>query len=81
MQDSSVGGTTKNNCLCFVHTEGGVQVRVQEEVGREEQDEGETHEEQTLNRSSWMACIWGDARMQTLEPCGVIHIIRRVQCA
>ena len=64
-QDSSVGGGTGNNCLGVVHMEEGVQVRVQAEVGREEQGEGETHgkgqseeannEEQTLNRSSWMA--------------------------
>ena len=63
-QDSSVGGGTGNNCLAVVHTEEGVQVRAQLEVGREEQGEGETHgeeserrnnEEQTLNRSSWMA--------------------------
>ena len=68
-----------------------VEVRVQVEVGSEEQDEGETHgkgqseeasnEEQTLNRSSWMVWRWNDARMETLEPCGVMHIIRRVQCA
>ena len=48
----------------------GVQVRVQVEVGREEQGERETHgeserrdnEEQSLNRSSWMARIRCDAR-------------------
>ena len=65
-QDSSVGGGTGNKSLGVVHMEEGVQVRVQVEVGREEQGEGETHrkgqneeqrsnEEQTLNRSSWMA--------------------------
>ena len=62
-QDSSVGGGTGNNCPGVVHMEEGVQVRVQVEVGREEQSEGETrkktkrggNEEQTLNRSSWMA--------------------------
>ena len=44
------------------HMERGVQVTVQVDVGIEEQGEGETHqeskrrnEEQTLNRSSWMA--------------------------
>ena len=83
-QDSSVGGVAVVICLGVVHMEGGVQVRVQVEVGREEQGEGETHgegqneeqrsnEEQTLNRSSG----WCDARMQTrsvarLEPCGVL---------
>ena len=45
------------------------------------ESERRNNEEQTLNCSSWMAWIWGDARMQTLEPCGVIHIIRRAQCA
>ena len=58
-QDSSVSGGTGNNCLGVVHMEEEVQVRVQVEVGREEQGEGETHgkeserrdnEEQTLNR-------------------------------
>ena len=43
MQDSSVGGGTGNNCLGVVHMEEGFQVRVQVEVGREEQGEGETH--------------------------------------
>ena len=43
-QDSSVGGGTGNNCLGVVHMEG-FQVRVQIEVGREEQGEGETHGE------------------------------------
>ena len=62
-QDSSVGGGTGHNCL--VHMEKGVQVRVQVEVGREEQGEGETHGEgtkrgtekqrETINSSSWMA--------------------------
>ena len=51
-QDSSVGGGAGNDCLgagndCLgvVHMEEGVQVRVQEEVGREEQGERETHGE------------------------------------
>ena len=44
-QDSSVGEDTGNNCLGVVHMEEGVQVRVQREVGREEQGEGETHGE------------------------------------
>ena len=42
-QDSSVGGGTGNDCLGVVHVEGGVQVTVQVEVGRE--GEGETHRE------------------------------------
>ena len=51
------------------------------------ESERRNNEEQTLNRSSWMAWIWSDARMQTLEPWLVLsheasmHIIRRVQCA
>ena len=61
-QDSSVDGDAENDCLGVVNMDG-VQVRVQVEVGREEQGEGETqreterrnNEEQTLNRSSWMA--------------------------
>ena len=43
-QDSSVGGDAGNDCLSVVHMEG-VQVRVQVEVGREEQGEGERHRE------------------------------------
>ena len=76
-QDSSVGGETGNNWLGVVHMEGGVQVRVQVEVGRKEQGEGETHgkgqsEETTRNNRStahqgW-PWVWGDALVQTLEP-------------
>ena len=44
-QDSSIGGGTGNNCFGLVHMEEGVQVRVQVEVGREEQGEGETNRE------------------------------------
>ena len=64
-QDSSVGGDAGCACLGVVHMEEGVQVRVQVEVGREEQGEGETHgkgqseeantKEQRLNRSSGVA--------------------------
>ena len=43
VQDSSVGGGAGVICLGAVHMEEGVQVRVQVEVGREEQCEGETH--------------------------------------
>ena len=43
MHDSSVGGDAGYDCLGVVHMEEGVQVRVQIEVGREEQGEGETH--------------------------------------
>ena len=42
-QDSSVGGGAGYVCLGVVHMEEGVQVRVQVEVGREEQSEGETN--------------------------------------
>ena len=90
-QDSSVDGGTGNNCLGVVHMEEGVQVRVQVEVGREEQGEGETHGEgqnqdttrnkQTLNRSSWMTWRWNDPHMQTLEPSNVICTsLTRVKC-
>ena len=60
-RDSSLGGGAGVNCLGVVHMEEGVQVRVQVEVGREEQGAGETHgkgtrrgteREQTLNRTS-----------------------------
>ena len=36
-------GDARYDCLGVVHMEEGVQVRVQVEVGREEQGEGETH--------------------------------------
>ena len=42
-QDSSVGGDEGYVCLGVVHMEEGVQDRLQVEVGREEQGEGETH--------------------------------------
>ena len=42
-QDSSIGGGAGNVCLGVVHMEEEVQARVQVEVGREEQGEGETH--------------------------------------
>ena len=42
-QDSSVGGDAGYDCLGVVHMEEGVQDRVQVEVEREEQGEGETH--------------------------------------
>ena len=56
-QDSSVGGDADYVCLGVVHMEDEVQDRVQVEVGREEQGEGETHgesqnEETTRNRRS-----------------------------
>ena len=70
----------------------GVQVRVQVEVGREEQGAGETHgesqnEETTRNKRSTAHHGWHEygvmraARTHSvarLEPCGVIHIIKRV---
>ena len=40
-----------------------------------------SNEEQTLNRSSRMAWTWGDARMQTLEPCSeYAHHQTRAMC-
>ena len=53
-------GGAGNDCFGVVHMEEGVQVRVQLEVGREEQGEGETHgeslnEEATRNKRSRMA--------------------------
>ena len=45
VHDSSFGGDAGYDCLGVVHMEEGVQVRVQKEVGREEQGEGETHRE------------------------------------
>ena len=42
-QDSSVGADAGHVCLGVAHMEEEVQVRVQAEVGREEQGEGETH--------------------------------------
>ena len=42
-QDSSVGGVAVVICLGVVTMEEEVQDRVQVEVGREEQGEGETH--------------------------------------
>ena len=42
-QDSSVGGDAGYVCLGVVHMQEEVQVRVQVEVGREEQGEGGTH--------------------------------------
>ena len=54
-QDSLVGGDAGNDCLGVDHVEERVQVRVQVEVGREEQGERETHgkgqnEETTRNK-------------------------------
>ena len=42
-QDSSVGGVAVVTCRGVVHMEEEVQDRVQVEVGREEQGEGDTH--------------------------------------
>ena len=63
-QDSSIGGGAGNVCLGVVHMEEEDQDRVQVEVGREEQGEGETHgkeqseeqrnDERTINCSSSM---------------------------
>ena len=64
-QKLSIGGGAGYDFLGVVHMEEGVQVRVQVEVGREEQGEGETHgkrtkrgtekQRETINRSSWTA--------------------------
>ena len=56
-QDSSIGRDAGYVCLGVVHMEEEVQDRVQVEVGREEQGEGETHgesqkEETTRNKRS-----------------------------
>ena len=53
-QGSSIGGGASNVCLGVVHMEEKVQVRVQVEVGREEQSEGETHgkESEARNREA-----------------------------
>ena len=86
-----LGGDVGHVCLGVVHMEGGVQVRVQVEVGREEQGEGETHgesqnefsnEKQSTAHHGWHGDeVTRACRPLSLEPCGVIHIIRRVQCA
>ena len=63
--DSSFGGVPMVNCLGVDHMEEEIQVRVQVEVGREEQGIGETHDgkkqgeeqrvkERTLKRTTWM---------------------------
>ena len=44
-QDSSIGGDAGYVCLGVVHMEEEVQDRVQVEVGRKEEGEGETHGE------------------------------------
>ena len=38
------------------------------------ESERSNNEEQALNRSSWMAWMWCDARMRTLEPCPCLVI-------
>ena len=79
-QDSSVGGVA---VVIYLGVVEGVQVRVQVEVGREEQSERRDtrrerqSEETTRNKRSTAHHGWHDACMQTLEPCDVIHIIRR----
>ena len=59
--DSSVGGVPVGNCLDVDHMEEEVRVRIQVQVGREEQGIGETHgkeqgEEQReqIKRTTWM---------------------------
>ena len=86
-QDSSIGGGAGNVCLGVVQMEEEVQDRIQVEVEREEQGEGETHgkeqrEEQRENRRSIMDDHeFGVMRTNTfLNQCGVIHIMKRVQC-
>ena len=66
-QDSSVGGGTGNNCFGVVHMEEGVQDRVQVEVGREEQGEGDTRRvknaETTRNKRSTAHHGWHEYGM------------------
>ena len=50
-QDSSIGGDAGYVCLGVVHMEEEVQDRVQVEVGREEQGEGERHTERNKARN------------------------------
>ena len=81
-QYSSLGEGAAGVSLGAVHMEG-VQVRVQVECGREEVNDGEKHgerqnEEATRNRQSTAHHGWHEdgmsARLQTLEPCSVMHI-------
>ena len=77
-KDSSVGGGTGNVCLGVVHMEEGVQDRVQVEVGREVQGEGETHgesqnEETTKNKRSTAHHGWHEY--------GVMHECRHLSHA
>ena len=94
-QDSSVGGDAGYVCLGVLHMEEGVQVRVQVEVGREEQGEGETHgkgqsEEQRSNKQLTAHHGWhGDGmtracrHVQWLVLSHVVrlYIIKHVHCA
>ena len=76
MQYSSLGEGAASVSLGAVHMEGGVQVRVQVEVGREEvgdrEKHGERQNEDTSNRQSTAHHGWHEdgmsARLQTLEP-------------
>ena len=91
-QDSSIGGGASNVCLGVLHMEEEVQDRVQVEVGREEQGEGETHgkeqcDEQEKRRENNQPLNIDGMRMgvtracRHLSLCGVIHIIKHVRCA
>ena len=69
---------------------GGVQVREQVQVERDEvkqrretlrKTERRSNKEQTIKRSSWMTWKWNDARIQTLEPCSEhAHLLWGVNC-
>ena len=56
----------------------GVQVRVHQDRGVEEDGEGQVEverevEEAKENRTSWMVCGWSDGHMNDLSQCGVTH--------
>ena len=56
----------------------GVQVRVHQDRGVEEDGEGQVEVEREVqevreNRTSWMTCRWSDGHMDDLSQCGVTH--------
>ena len=79
-QYSSLGEGAAGVSRGAVHMEGGVQVRVQVECGREEvgdrEKHGERQNEHTSNKQSTAHHGWHEdgmsARLQTLEPYSVI---------
>ena len=87
---NSARGQYSSGVICLgVVQMGGVQVRVQVEVGREEVSEGETHgesqNEEARNKRSTVHHGWheyGKMRVcRHLSQEVSMHIIRRVQCA